>query len=61
MTDREAFYLTCALMMLVGFAIVGCSAIIGRRLRHSEVAGFVLCLGLACILMGPLMALIGPS
>lgn len=59
--DETTFYLICGLMMVAGFIIAGCSAIVGRLFGHSDVAGFLLVLGVCCVLMGPLMALMGPS
>lgn len=59
MNARDAFYLTCGLMMVVGLVIFSVGGLLSKRFERT--GGVLLLLGLLCFLVGPFMALIGPN
>lgn len=56
----DAFYLVCFVLFMLGVIILGFAVILGRT-KWRRTADFLGLLGMACMMLGPFLALIGPS
>ena len=55
-----AFYLVCAMTGLLGLVIEGTAYLLGAT-KYKRLADFLAILGLACVLLALLLALIAPN